>query len=135
MVGFLNPGIRAQLMSVASNGLEALEKIRKVARTDGKREGQMFDCVLMDLEMPGKSTVWTVKYFLMPVMDGLTALGHIRQEEQAGSLAHNLVIALSKSRLLCWGCIAKKQRGMPDKAKLMRRRRQGWTRSSSSRIG
>lgn len=58
MVGFLNPGIRAQLMSVASNGLEALEKIRKVARTDGKREGQMFDCVLMDLEMPGEWSEW-----------------------------------------------------------------------------
>jgi CheY-like chemotaxis protein len=29
--------------------------VRKVARLDGKREGQMFDCILMDLEMPGES--------------------------------------------------------------------------------
>ena len=29
-------------------------------------------------------------------MDGLTSLRHIREEEQAGLLAHNLVIALSE---------------------------------------
>jgi CheY-like chemotaxis protein len=39
---------------VASNGLEALEKIRKVATLKGPREGIPFDCVLMDLEMPGE---------------------------------------------------------------------------------
>jgi len=38
---------------VASNGLEALEKIRKVSKTDGTSSGQPFDCVIMDLEMPG----------------------------------------------------------------------------------
>lgn len=32
----------------------------------------------------------------MPVMDGLSALKHIREEEAAGTLARNLVIALSK---------------------------------------
>jgi CheY-like chemotaxis protein len=41
-------------MAVASNGLEALEKIRKVSSLVTKREGQVFDCVLMDLEMPGE---------------------------------------------------------------------------------
>jgi len=40
---------------VASNGLEALEKIRKVSKTDGTASGQSFDCVIMDLEMPGTS--------------------------------------------------------------------------------
>lgn len=30
-------------------------------------------------------------------MDGLTAVKHIREEEKAGSLANNLVIALSTS--------------------------------------
>ena len=47
---------------MASNGLEALEKVRKVARTDGKKEGQMFDCVLMDLEMPGESARFCGKW-------------------------------------------------------------------------
>lgn len=30
-------------------------------------------------------------------MDGLTAVGHIREEENAGKLKKNLIIALSKS--------------------------------------
>ena len=42
---------------MASNGLEALEKVRKVSKTDGTASGQPFDCVIMDLEMPGKSTL------------------------------------------------------------------------------
>jgi len=69
---------------VASNGLEALEKIRAVSRTDldaSEERGQPFDCVLMDLEMP--------------VMDGLTAVRHIREEEAQGKLSLNLVIALT----------------------------------------
>jgi len=40
---------------VANNGLEALEKVRKVSKTDGTSSGQQFDCVIMDLEMPGMS--------------------------------------------------------------------------------
>ena len=38
---------------MANNGLEALEKVRKVSKTDGRSSGQPFDCVIMDLEMPG----------------------------------------------------------------------------------
>jgi CheY-like chemotaxis protein len=41
-------------VSVANNGLEALEKIRKCSKTDGSASGQPFDCVIMDLEMPGE---------------------------------------------------------------------------------
>lgn len=67
---------------VASNGLEALEKVQKVSRTDGQAVGQPYDCVLMDLEMP--------------VMDGLTSLRHIREGEAEGRLNLNLVIALSE---------------------------------------
>ncbi|AFR96575.2 hypothetical protein C343_04702 [Cryptococcus neoformans C23] len=66
---------------VANDGLEALEKIRKVSSIENESDGQAFDCVLMDLEMP--------------VMDGLTAVGHIREEENAGKLKKNLVIALT----------------------------------------
>ncbi|WVQ71976.1 hypothetical protein IAR50_001519 [Cryptococcus sp. DSM 104548] len=69
---------------VASNGLEALGKIRKassISPIEGQEPIQSFDCVLMDLEMP--------------VMDGLTAVQHIREEEAAGLLKKNLVIALT----------------------------------------
>jgi CheY-like chemotaxis protein len=56
----------------------------------------------MDLEMPGESWigVWTIRRMVADhhaVMDGLTALRHIREEEAAGTLALNLVIALSES--------------------------------------
>ena len=40
---------------MANNGLEALEKVRKVSKTDRTSSGQPFDCVIMDLEMPGMS--------------------------------------------------------------------------------
>nr|ODN91900.1 hypothetical protein L203_01154 [Cryptococcus depauperatus CBS 7841] len=66
---------------VASDGLEALEKIRKASSIGVDSDGQSFDCVLMDLEMP--------------VMDGLTAVKHIREEEGTGKLKKNLVIALT----------------------------------------
>ena len=63
------------------------------------RVGQAFDCVLMDLEMPGTS--WCPFCCCCgsraehSVMDGLTSLRHIRAEEAAGQLALNLVIALT----------------------------------------
>jgi CheY-like chemotaxis protein len=85
---------------VANNGLEALEKVRKVSRTDGSASGQSFDCVIMDLEMPGTSLHLPRGYADVIVMDGLTAVKHIREEEKTGSLANNLVIALSKSHSL-----------------------------------
>jgi CheY-like chemotaxis protein len=55
----------------------------------------------MDLEMPGGSWIGglTVGWRIADhhaVMDGLTALRHIREEEAAGTLALNLVIALSE---------------------------------------
>ena len=40
---------------MANNGLEALEKIKRVSSIDGPpSQAQPFDCVLMDLEMPGE---------------------------------------------------------------------------------
>jgi CheY-like chemotaxis protein len=48
-----------RLFSVANHGLEALTLIREADRKS-KRAGAsrkvLYDCVLMDLEMPGKST-------------------------------------------------------------------------------
>lgn len=69
---------------VANNGLEALEHIREADR-QAKRGGvdrkKLYDCVIMDLEMP--------------IMDGLTAVKAIRASEAEGTLARNMVIALT----------------------------------------
>lgn len=82
---------------VASNGLEALEKIRRVSTDAVPPQGIPFDCILMDLEMPGGSTtVGSDAWLTRAVMDGLTAVRHIREEEAAGTLTQNLVIALSE---------------------------------------
>ncbi|OCF72550.1 hypothetical protein I204_06932 [Kwoniella mangroviensis CBS 8886] len=60
---------------VANNGQEALDYIHDPI---GKR---VYDVILMDLEMP--------------IMDGLTAVKHIRQSEVQGVLKRQLVIALT----------------------------------------
>jgi CheY-like chemotaxis protein len=69
---------------LASNGLEALNHIHEADR-QAKRGGvpskKVYDCVIMDLEMP--------------TMDGLTAVRAIRAGEAAGTLQRNMVIALT----------------------------------------
>ncbi|KAL5490593.1 hypothetical protein ACEPAI_5427 [Sanghuangporus weigelae] len=56
--------------SLASNGMQAIKKIRSLAKSDGLRK--TFDAILMDCEMP--------------VMDGLTAVREIRKMEQTKEL-------------------------------------------------
>ncbi|EIW68283.1 hypothetical protein TREMEDRAFT_69291 [Tremella mesenterica DSM 1558] len=79
---------------VASNGLEALEKIRKVMSVI-KPDGQPYDCVIMDIEMPGESSMGLLHSVDAPVMDGLTAVRHVRAEEAAGMLSRSSVVALT----------------------------------------
>lgn len=62
--------------STADNGQEALDHIHKL-----HENGEQYDVILMDLEMP--------------VMDGLTAVRHIRAEEAKGVIPPQLVIALT----------------------------------------
>lgn len=66
---------------VADNGQEALVAIHEAHRRARLGTGTGYDVVLMDLEMP--------------IMDGLTALKHLRDAEEAGSLSRQLVIALT----------------------------------------
>lgn len=47
---------------MANDGLEALEKIRKVSSIENESDGQAFDCVLMDLEMPGEFQKFTAGF-------------------------------------------------------------------------
>lgn len=52
----------------------------------------------MDLEMPGEfasESGCELQSLRSAVMDGLTSLRHIREEEAAGTLGLNLVIALT----------------------------------------
>ncbi|CAK9786228.1 hypothetical protein CC85DRAFT_260792 [Cutaneotrichosporon oleaginosum] len=67
----------------ANDGQEALLRIHEVDREcrHGSPGAQGYDAVLMDLEMP--------------VMDGLTAIRHIRDAERRGILRPQLVIALT----------------------------------------
>lgn len=88
-------------MTAASNGQEALDKVRKTSSLRQPRVGQPFDAVVMDIEMPGRSNPPFLEQGLallsIAVMDGLTALRHIRAEEAAGDLGPSSVIALSAS--------------------------------------
>ncbi|WVF67026.1 hypothetical protein IAT40_001769 [Kwoniella sp. CBS 6097] len=63
---------------VANHGQEALDLLYQQRGNEDRRP---YDAILMDLEMP--------------VMDGLTAVKHIRQSERNGSLERQLVIALT----------------------------------------
>lgn len=67
----------------ADNGQEALYQIHEANRQSRHTEGTLagYDVILMDLEMP--------------VMDGLTAVRHIREAEATGALRPQLVIALT----------------------------------------
>lgn len=64
----------------ANNGQEAVNRLRQVSATQGAIDAP-FDVVLMDVEMP--------------VMDGMTAVQLIRQEEAAGKLNRSWVFALT----------------------------------------
>ncbi|KAK8845645.1 hypothetical protein IAR55_006361 [Kwoniella newhampshirensis] len=69
---------------VANNGQEALDYIhakQSQLQDDSTKDNRRYDVILMDLEMP--------------VMDGLTAVKHIRQDEASGDLDRQLVIALT----------------------------------------
>lgn len=68
------------ICEAANNGQEAVNRIRQVCATEGAIDAP-FNVVLMDLEMP--------------VMDGLTAIRLIREEESAGKLKRSWVFALT----------------------------------------
>ncbi|KAJ9099949.1 hypothetical protein QFC21_003957 [Naganishia friedmannii] len=68
------------ICEAANNGQEAVNRIRQVCATESAIDAP-FDVVLMDLEMP--------------VMDGLTAIRLIREEESAGKLNRSWVFALT----------------------------------------
>jgi CheY-like chemotaxis protein len=68
------------MTTLASNGLEALEEIKKLAKSE--TEPRKFDVILMDCEMP--------------VMSGLTATGEIRKMEASGEIpGPNRILALT----------------------------------------
>ncbi|QRV93187.1 protein-histidine kinase [Ceratobasidium sp. AG-Ba] len=73
------------ITTLASNGLEAIERICSLAQHGDSRlaaSHNSFDVILMDLEMP--------------VMDGLTAVQEIRRMEGSGTLPRrNLVVAIT----------------------------------------
>jgi CheY-like chemotaxis protein len=91
-------------VSVANNGLEALNLIREAdrqSRRGGVARRKLYNVVLMDLEMPGQSYARSHKQItntdisLISVMDGLTAVREIRSAEAAGTLGRTMVIALT----------------------------------------
>ncbi|CUA71218.1 protein-histidine kinase [Rhizoctonia solani] len=73
------------ITTLASNGLEAIERICSLAEHGDARlppTHRSFDVILMDLEMP--------------VMDGLTAVHEIRKLESGGSLPRrNFIVAIT----------------------------------------
>ncbi|KAF8603054.1 hypothetical protein BDV93DRAFT_178308 [Ceratobasidium sp. AG-I] len=73
------------ITTLASNGLEAIERICSLAQHGDTRlapSHHSFDVILMDLEMP--------------VMDGLTAVQEIRRMESNGTLPRrNLIVAIT----------------------------------------
>jgi CheY-like chemotaxis protein len=84
----------------ANNGQEAVNRLRKVHATQGAID-KPFDVVLMDVSMPGGCLYlcgWTrslITSVSSIVMDGLTAIRIIRDEEQAGKLRRSWVFALT----------------------------------------
>jgi CheY-like chemotaxis protein len=70
------------IVEAANHGGEALEALQKTTAWQGTAEGARFDVVLMDLEMP--------------IMNGLTCVGKIRELEASGVLhGHTRVIAVT----------------------------------------
>lgn len=69
---------------VANHGMEALDVLRKTRAwhgTENEEEAITIDVILMDMEMP--------------IMDGLTCTRRIRQLEKEGTLAHQLIVAIT----------------------------------------
>jgi CheY-like chemotaxis protein len=73
---------KGMIVEAANHGGEALEALQKTTAWQGTAEGARFGVVLMDLEMP--------------IMDGLTCVGKIRELEATGVLhGHTPVIAVT----------------------------------------
>lgn len=86
----------------ANHGQEAIDLIKQSKW--GRSGGPSIDCVLMDIEVRDVDDFSNSMYQLtqrpniaqMPVMDGLTAIQHLRQMEQAGEInGHIPVLAVT----------------------------------------
>ena len=72
----------------------------RVSQRPGGPETKWYDCVLMDLEMPGTclfSADWkhASDSAFLAVMDGFEAVRQIRRDEASGVMERSLVIALT----------------------------------------